>query len=92
MCRGIHRLSKNWVKNHLTVTLVKQFHRRKHSKRAIKRFFKNQSHYNFLGNSVGICFILSFRNKKPQLLVKRIKQEETDTDIESLYNCLTSDC
>jgi hypothetical protein len=78
MSRGVHRLSKNWVKNHLTVTLVKQFHRRKNSHRAIKRFFKNQDYYNFLGNSVGICFILSVQNQKPQLLIKRIKQEETD--------------
>jgi macrodomain Ter protein organizer (MatP/YcbG family) len=89
MCRGVRCVSAAWIKNHLTVTLVKKFHRRKHNRRAINKFFQNQDHYNRLGKSVGIVFTLSFRNKKPQLRVKTIKQEaleETDSDIDSSYN------
>ena len=89
MCRGVRRVSAAWIKNHLTVTLVKKFHRRKHNRRAINKFFQNQDHYNRLGNNVGIAFTLSFRNKKPHLIVKEIKQE-VDSDIES-HNGIDTD-
>lgn len=94
MCRGIHRVSTAWIQNHLTVTLAKKFHRRKHNRRAINKLFKSQDYYNRLGKSVGIIFILSFRNKKPHLVVKTVKQEaceETNSDIDSSFNDTDSD-
>ena len=94
MCRAVR--STAWTKHHLTVTLVKKFHRRKRNRRAINKFFKSKDYYYRLGKSVGIIFILSFKNKKPQLLIKLVKQEEikapdpdidssSDTDSESSY-------
>ena len=96
MCRGIRCITTGWTKNHFNVTLVKKFHRRKHNRRAVNKFFKSQDYYHHLGKSVGIIFILSFKNKNPQLLIKLVKQEElkapdpdidssSDTDSESSY-------
>jgi hypothetical protein len=90
MCRRIHRVSTAWVNHHLTVTLVKKFHRRKCNRRAINKFFQSQDYYHRLGKSVGIVFTLSFRNKKPHLFIRRIKQE-VDTDIDSSYNDIDTD-
>ena len=87
MCRSVR--GPAWIRNHLTVTLVKKFHRRKHNRRAINKFFQSQYYYNRLGKSVGIAFILSFQNKRPQLLVKEIKEEsceEKGSDIETSFN------
>jgi hypothetical protein len=91
MCRGIRRLSKAWIINHLTVTLVRKFHRQKHNRRAINKFFQSQEYYNRLGTSVGIIFDLYFRNKKPFLSVRTIKREEVDPDIDSSYSDIDTD-
>ena len=91
MCRGIQRVTTGWIKNHLSVTLAKKFHRRKHNRRAINKFFKSQDYYRRLGKSVGIIFELSFRNKEPRLLVRTFKQEEVDPVIDSSYSDIDTD-
>ena len=76
MCRGIRRISKAWIVNHLTVTLVRKFHRRKHNRRAINKFFQSQEYYHRLGNSVGIIFDLSFRKKSPSYLSEQLSKKK----------------
>ena len=69
--------STSWVKNHLTSTLVKKFHRRKSNRRAINKLFKNRNYYQRLGDTVGISFYL-YKTKRntPKLSLKQIKQED----------------
>ena len=91
MCRGIQRVTTGWIKNHLSVTLAKKFHCRKHNRRAINKFFQSQDYYRRLGKGVGINFELSFRNKKPRLLITTFEQEEVDPVIDSSYNDIDTD-
>jgi hypothetical protein len=76
--------SSNWVKKHLTETLVKKFHRRKRNRRAFNKLYKRRDYFQSLGSSVGVVFSLGI-HPKPSLLVKKIKVEETEDSEQILY-------